>query len=200
MVLVLLVVAVALCVGAARGGSFGMLAQLRLPGWSLVFLAVLAQLLSAVAAILGLPAPRAMFVLGTVVSAALAMTFVLRNVHVRGMPLVGTGLLLNVLVVLANGAMPVSLSAAQRAGVGTTSILAGDDPRHELAGDRTRLDWLADVVPVPLPGVSQVLSPGDVLIAAGIGVLVANGMIRPGSGRQARRVARSTTPSGPPEG
>jgi hypothetical protein len=40
---------------------------------------------------------------------------------------------------------------AARAGVSTPRSRRAD-PRHELADRSTRLPWLADVVPVPLPG------------------------------------------------
>jgi hypothetical protein len=61
--------------------------------------------------------------------------------------------------------------------VPTGALLAGDDPRHVLLDDGTRLAWLADVVPVPLPLVPQVVSPGDVLVAAGLAQLVVVGML-----------------------
>jgi hypothetical protein len=75
--------------------------------------------------------------------------------------------------VALNGAMPVSLNALIRAGVGNATIT---DPRHELSDAATRLPWLGDVVPVALPGLGQAVSPGDVLIAAGAGLLLYAGM------------------------
>ena len=50
------------------------------------------------------------------------------------------------------------------------------DPRHELVDASTLLPWLGDVVPVALPGLGQAVSPGDVLIAAGAGLLLYAGM------------------------
>jgi hypothetical protein len=81
-------------------------------------------------------------------------------------------------VVAANGAMPVSLVAAARAGVDTRAIALGSDPRHVLAGERTRWNPIGDVVPVPLPWQAEVVSPGDVLIAAGLAELISVGMRR----------------------
>ena len=40
----------------------------------------------------------------------------------------------------------------------------------------TTLRWLGDVIPVPLPVRPEVVSPGDVLIAAGLGEFVLLGM------------------------
>ncbi|MCW2606630.1 MAG: hypothetical protein JWO60_1323, partial [Frankiales bacterium] len=116
------------------------------------------------------------YAVGLGVSAALAVAFLGLNRGVRGTGLVGLGLVANALVVGANGAMPVSTHAAARAGVSLSDVVYGLDPRHELADRDTRLPWLADVVPVPLPRLPQVVSPGDVLVAAGVGQLVVLGM------------------------
>ena len=76
------------------------------------------------------------------------------------------------LVVALNGAMPVSTSALTHAGLDRFV----EDPRHELVDASTLLPWLGDVVPVALPGLGQAVSPGDVLIAAGAGLLLYAGM------------------------
>jgi hypothetical protein len=97
---------------------------------------------------------------------------------VAGVPLVTLGLVLNAAVVAANGAMPVSIDAAFRAGVPTGDIAAGLDARHEIAGRGTVWRRLGDVIPVPLPARPEVVSPGDVLVAAGLAELVVVGMLR----------------------
>ena len=171
MLLVLVVLLVALAVGRLAGGTLARLGALPLRSRRLVLLALLAQLIGVV---VGGPA----FGLGLVVSAGLVVAFLARNRGLRGTGLVALGLLANALVVGANGAMPVSADAAGRAGVGTGPLLSGQDPRHELVGPRTRLPWLSDVVPVPLPLRPLVVSPGDVLVAAGAGQLVVAGMLR----------------------
>ncbi len=85
--------------------------------------------------------------------------------------------------------MPVSAAALARAGSRGVFV---DDPRHELVDSRHHvLPWLGDVVPVALPGVGQAVSPGDVLIAAGAGLLLYAGM--GGTGR-------IPTPRPPPAG
>jgi len=170
--LVLVVVLTALVVGRVAGGTLARLGALPLRSRRLVVLALAAQLLGAV---VGGPA----YGVGLAVSAALVVAWLSRNRGLRGTGLIALGLLANALVVGANGAMPVSADAAGRAGTGTGPLLAGTDPRHELAGPDTRLRWLADVVPVPLPRVPLVVSPGDVLVAAGAAQLVVVGMLRP---------------------
>jgi hypothetical protein len=171
---VLLVVVVllgAIAVGYLAGGLLERLGELSLRRRWLLLLAGLAQLLGVVA---GPPA----YGMGLGLSALLAGGFVLVNRGVHGMGLVALGLGANALVVGVNGAMPVSADASGRAGVTTQSLLRGEDPRHELAGDDTRLRTLGDVVPVPLPWRPQVVSPGDLVIAAGLAELVVVGMTR----------------------
>jgi hypothetical protein len=178
MVVVLVVVVGAMLIGRARGGSVHSLAGLTMPGWPLVFLALAAQAVGSFADTLGLPGPRAWYVAGMALSATLIVVFVARNRDLRGMALIASGFLFNAIVIASNGAMPVSDRAATRAGL--ILHVMDDDAKHELLTDSTRLPWLADVIPVPVPGGlgSNVLSLGDVVLAAGIGVLVTNAMLR----------------------
>lgn len=169
--LVVAVLLVALVVGRLAGGTFARLGALPMRARRLVVLALGAQLLGAV---VGGPAHP----VGLAASAGLVVGFLALNRGLRGTGLVALGLLANALAVGVNGAMPVSADAAGRAGVGTSDLIAGVDPRHELIGPDTRLAWLGDTVPVPLPRFPLVVSPGDVLVAAGVGQLVVAGMLR----------------------
>lgn len=179
MLFALVVLLIAVGVGWARGGSLERLGRLPLRRRSLVVAAVVVQLLSAV---VGGPA----YPVGLAVSALLVAVFLGRNRGVRGTGLVAAGLLANALVVGLNGAMPVSVAASDRARLSTQAILAGADLRHELADRHTRLRALGDVVPVLLPLRPEVVSPGDVLVVAGLAELLVVGM----GHRQRRRVAR----------
>lgn len=180
--LILLVGAAAISVAA--GGSFAALSDLPIKGGRLVVIAVLAQLFGA-----GLARATDLsgfYPAGLVVSALAALAFCARNIRIPGVPLVTLGLLLNALVVSVNGAMPVSTSAAARANVPIRQIAAGDDARHSIAGSGTTWRVLGDVIPAPIPLRPEVVSPGDVLIAAGLAEFVLLGM-RP---RRRRRPAR----------
>ena len=185
MVLAGVALLVAIVLGWLCGGSLERLGALSLRSRRLVYGAFAAQ---AVGTLVGGP----LYPLGLVVSAGLVAWFLTRNRGVRGTGLIATGLLCNALVVGLNGAMPVSVDAAGRAGTTTQQILIGDDPRHEIADDQTRLRFLGDVVPVRAPWRPEVVSPGDVLLAAGIAQLVLLGM-RTGRGpaKHARRGAPS---------
>jgi hypothetical protein len=183
----------AIAVGKVRGGSLRRLAMLRLPHTGLVIAAAVLAAIGQYGGRLGLPAQPA-YVACTLLSVGLAATFVIANRHVVGVPLIALGFALNAAVIVANGAMPVSQRAADFAGVGTDAAADGSDARHELMTPHTRLRPLADVIPLHLPGrlgrASNVYSAGDVVLAAGIGLLVMAGMDRPGAGRRARQVSR----------
>ncbi len=86
------------------------------------------------------------------------------NRALPGLLLAGAGMALNVIVIAANGAMPVLESSAERAGV-AQSI---DDAsfKHERLDDDTVLPWLGDAIPVP--PFKEVLSVGDVVLALGL--------------------------------
>jgi hypothetical protein len=118
------------------------------------------------------------YIAGLAASAGCGLAFCLRNLHLSGVPLVTLGLSLNALVVGLNSAMPVSIFAASRADVTLTTIAAGDDPRHTIAGYGSTWRRLGDVIPVPLPVAPEVVSPGDVLIAAGLAEFVVIAMTR----------------------
>jgi len=167
--LVVLVCAVVL--GLATGGRLGHLGHLPLRhGW-LVLVGVAAQAGGAFAG-------GSLYPVGMVVSVLLVGGFLAVNRGIPGTGLVALGLLANALVVGLNGAMPVSEEASGRAGISTQDLISGTDPRHELAGEGTVLRPLGDVIPVLLPLHPEVVSPGDVLVAAGIAQLVVLGMRR----------------------
>lgn len=167
MVLALVVLLVALGLGLLLGGRVTRLAGLPLRRTWLVPVALVVQ---AGGALLGLR-------LSLAPAFALVGVFLIVNRGVRGLPLVGLGLLANSLVIGLNAAMPVSLSATAVAGISTQDILTGADSRHVVADGTTHLRWLGDVVPVLLPVHPEVVSPGDVLVAAGLAELVVVGML-----------------------
>lgn len=161
--LTLVIAAVAaVAYGLLRGGSLEALAYTRFTAPWLVFagfgVQIGAQLWSpdwieggvALAVIFG--------------SNALIAAFLVLNRRYRGSGLALVGLLLNLLVIGANGAMPVSEHAAEIAGVEKSLDEAG--LKHERMDDDTRLPWFGDAIPVP--GLVEVLSLGDVVLNLGL--------------------------------
>lgn len=137
------------------------------------------------------------YALALAVSATLAVQFVLRNALAPGVALVGLGLALNAWVVLINGEVPVSVAAAERAGVPESALELASDPRHEPTGPSTRLGFLGDVLPAPIPGAREVVSIGDVLLAAGVGLFAFTAVTRPSQPRsRAGSVSAAPGPAG----
>jgi hypothetical protein len=169
--LVLLVMVLAAGAALATGGRFGQLAGNTLTGVHWLAAAAIGQLLGSVFG-------GTAYLVGLLGSAVCIAVFLRMNLRHPGVGLLALGFFSNAVVVALNGAMPVSLAALERAGVGAAVVT---DPRHEVSDAATRLPWLGDVVPVALPGLGQAVSPGDVLIAAGAGLLLYAGM--GGSGR-----------------
>lgn len=162
--------------GFAAGGSLGRLSQANVRGaWLLIVLFALQA---------ALPLIRLSGVLEGAARALWLLTFpvmvVVAAINWRepGMPIVFAGLLLNSLVIAANGAMPISPEAIVAAG-GTaagSAPLPGDFA-HVLMVAGTRLRWLADVIPTFGPrGSALLLSPGDVTLFAGVATYVAQTM------------------------
>jgi hypothetical protein len=187
MVLVLLVAVGALLVALVTGP--GRLARVRVRAVRLLVAAAVVQLgTSWLAASSGVARAVAL-----VLTTVLVGLFLAGNVRLPGVPLMALGLLLNVVVVAANAAMPVSVTAAATAGLSRSELHLDADAMREPVGPSTRLPLLGDVVPLALPRWPQVVSAGDVLVAAGVGLLlVTAGTRRPGRAQTPRRAVRST--------
>lgn len=192
-VLAIICVLVGLVVGRVSGGRFALLGELPLRHARLLVAAVVAQLLGAVGqALLPSPGDGVAAVAGLLASAGLVAAFLALNRRLAGLGLIAAGLLCNAAALAANGArMPVSVSAAARAGLAVLPLEI--DGRHREATAATRLRPLTDVIPVSLPGHPLVASPGDLLVAAGAGLLVVRGM-RPQRSAAAHRLARTPPP------
>jgi hypothetical protein len=184
--LAVVVLVIAVAAALAAGGRWRRLTDLHLESRALVVAAVVAQAGGALVGVAGFADARRAYVVGLVLSAVCALAFCARNLRVPGVALVSAGLVANAAVVALNGAMPVSIVAAYHARVPIGAISAGTDARHEIAGIGTRLRWLGDVVPVPLPVRPEVVSAGDVLVAAGLAELVLLGMMGWGRYRRER--------------
>lgn len=110
-----------------------------------------------------------------VLSYCLLFVFLIRNRHFRLPALaLGLGSLLNLTVIAANGfCMPVSSDAAATlSSRGYESILAGEIPMYALANETTRLGFLGDIIWFPVPLFRGFASVGDILMTAGIVLLI----------------------------
>jgi hypothetical protein len=93
--------------------------------------------------------------------------------------LAGLGILMNFSVIAANGGMPVLEGAASAAGGFPEGLTLEGSYKHVWLDARTILGFLADVIPVRLFGLGNVISLGDVLLAVGLGAFLEDELRQP---------------------
>lgn len=125
-----------------------------------------------------------------IIGIAATLVFVVRNIHLVGVAVVGIGLIVNLAPVVLNGAVPVRPGALVEANIVQPDELA----RVTLAGSRrlsddsTMLSVLGDTIPLELT--RQVISYGDLILVVGLADAIANAMRRR---RRRRRYGAITT-------
>lgn len=163
-----IVLFIALAMAVLRGGRLTNLGDVELRYWWLLLVALGLQVATA-----WLPDTSWAEGLGlamVLISYALLMGLVLLNRRSPGMWLAGLGVLMNFTVIAINGGMPVLAEAAEVASGFTISApdLSGTY-KHVLLDSSSHLTAFADVIPLRIGGVGQVISLGDVFLAVGLG-------------------------------
>jgi hypothetical protein len=103
--------------------------------------------------------------------AALVLGVSIVNARVPGMLLVTAGMLLNIVVIVLNGGMPVDAAQAATSAEAATNALAVS-LLHTPLTDTTTLAPLGDIIYVPGPSWHRgLVSVGDVLMAVGAGIV-----------------------------
>lgn len=168
---ILYAIVLGVIVGLVAGGRADGLAALRFR-WAWLFVAGLAAQLVLFSA----PVTARIGDLGVplyVASTVLVAAAVVANLHVRGMALVALGAACNLVAILANGGyMPASEWA-----LAATGRVVGSDYSNSSIVAHPALAFLTDIFALPrwLP-LANVFSVGDVLIGAGVLVVIAAAM------------------------
>lgn len=189
MIVALLLAIPAVAFAVLRGGSLDRLATTQFRWWWLLAIGLGAQIGVEMWAPDSLGAGGRLAVL--LGSNALVAIFLAANHRLPGMIFAAVGLVLNVIVISANGAMPVSTRALESTGFEERIDDLG--AKHELLDDDTRLPWLADVI--PLPFIRTIISLGDVVLGLGIARLAYSQTREETGGKHSYR--RATTPEEP---
>lgn len=171
-----LVLFIALVIAVLRGGRLVNLGDIELKAWWLLFIA------------LGLQAgtnwlPEGSLNLGVAMMLAsyvLLLIMVWANRSKPGMWIAGTGVLANLIVIAVNGGMPVLAGAAEVASGFTISEpdLSGSF-KHILLDETSRLTFFADVIPIRIAGIGEVISLGDIFLALGLAMFLEHELRRP---------------------
>ncbi len=162
-------VLLAVLLGYVLGGRLRRFENLRINRWGLAIVgAGLTAIVNLFPALTIGPVPDT--VVGPVLLALsyfLLAVFLISNRWIPGGYVMILGLLLNLVVVVANGGMPVRAGAITTAGGNPAVLQDATVGKHHLMSDDDVLWHLGDVIGVPEP-IGVVLSPGDVLLYAGI--------------------------------
>lgn len=152
----------AVAVGFGLGGSLRRFEDLQLHRWGLALVGLGLHFLAIYAVLDDVYAPVAL-----ALSYALLIMFLISNRWIPATWAMGLGLLLNLVVVTANGGMPVDPAAIERIGGDPAVAAATTDGWHHVMTEEDVLWQLGDVIAVRQP-ISIVLSIGDVLLYGGI--------------------------------
>ena len=173
-----IVLFIALAMAVLRGGRLSNLGDVELRYWWLLLVALGLQVSTA-----WLPDASWAEGLGlamVLISYALLMGLVLINRTRPGMWLAGLGVLMNFTVIALNGGMPVLAEAAEVAsGFAVSAPDLSGSYKHVLLESGSRLTAFADVIPVRIAGIGQVISLGDVFLAVGLGRFLEHELRRP---------------------
>jgi Family of unknown function (DUF5317) len=163
-------------VAVLRGGSLENINRVRFRLPWLVFLGLALQVGAEAAAVRipGIHGGAGGLIL-LAISYGLLVIFVALNFRLPGALLIGLGLFLNLAVILANGGMPVSRRAVTVSG-SHPGLHLRHSVKHQWMGRGTRLAFLGDIIPLPPLGV---VSAGDVVLGAGVFLLVNHLMAPP---------------------
>jgi hypothetical protein len=162
-------VVIAVLLGYVLGGRLHRFENLRINRWGLAIAgAILTAIVNLFPALSIGPIPDT--VVGPVLLATsyfLLVVFLISNRWIPAGYVMIAGLLLNLVVVVSNGGMPVRAEAITTAGGDPAVLQDASVGKHHLMNGDDVFWQLGDVIGVPEP-IGVVLSPGDVLLYGGM--------------------------------
>jgi len=175
MLILPLALATGLLVGRAAGGRFRALLNVHFRRSFLVVGSIAVQVALGLPGLGHLPSNLRFFII--VVTYLTVGWWLLENARSssggqrRALDFIAGGWVLNLLAIVLNRGMPVSGSALRSAGIAPHAlVIYGHLAKHVPANQHTVLQILTDNIPVSW--VRSVISPGDMVIAVGIAVLL----------------------------
>lgn len=173
---VVITLLVSIILGTLIGGRLQSIASLRITAIPLSFAALAYMVAGPFIKLNGVSHRLALASAYLTMAVFLVLNFKRNTGGIRlGIAIVALGWVLNATVIVANGGMPLSLHAYALSGHrGAPTPGEGGFFKIVLADDHSVLRRLGDVIPIrPL---RQVLSVGDLVLLAGMGLVVVNAM------------------------
>jgi hypothetical protein len=163
-----------MAIAILRGGRLSNLGDIHLRLWWLLPLGFGLQIAARYAPNPGLGVTLILF------SYVPLIILVLLNKERPGLWLAGFGVLMNFSVIALNGGMPVLSEAAEVAsGFAPGDPVIAESYKHVVLNRDSLLPFLADVIPIRVLNIGQVLSLGDVFLAVGLGRFIEFELRRP---------------------
>ena len=161
-----------LLAGLAAGGSFKTISELHLRGELVILVTFVVQGVAR-GRLVGTTAN----LWGTIIwlgASVLLVGLLALNFSHAGAVIAAAGTLLNAVVVLANGAMPVLPAGGLH--VAAASISSASGGFYSIAQPGMLAVWAGDVLPLSVLGQTYLMSVGDVLLGVGVAIVVASSM------------------------
>ena len=170
-----------LIIGKIRGGRFSNIASGEIRGWYFIGASFLIEFGAVYLSLKGVKMVTDGIFFIHFLSYMLLFCGLLMNLDKYSFWIITAGVLLNFIVIIANGGkMPVSADALKYAGLhnNLADIALGRIVTHTLMNTTTKLRFLGDVLPLPqyYPR-PKVYSIGDILMAIGIFIYIQKLMI-----------------------
>lgn len=163
-----------MAIAILRGGRLSNLGDIHLRLWWLLPLGFALQIAARYAPSSGLGVTLILL------SYLPLIILVLLNKERPGLWLAGFGVLMNFSVIALNGGMPVLSEAAEVAsGFAPGDPVIAESYKHVVLNRDSLMPFLADVIPIRVLNIGQVLSLGDVFLAFGLGRFIEFELRRP---------------------
>lgn len=179
--LYIIVIITSIIIGLLRGGELEKIFNISIKGVLIFAIALFLRLGVWALDLIGIPAISIYSPYLIIISYFLLIYVSIRNLKLPGFKYIILGLLLNTFVIVLNGGtMPVLVKKEIIDSINPASFLkAKNRIVHSLMNDNTLFAFLGDVIkmPKPFPDTS-LISVGDILILAGLFVLIQKTMMR----------------------
>jgi hypothetical protein len=175
--LYLAAIALGIAAGIMAGGKISNVLDFKIKKAWLIILSLLIQISAQIAVSKGIDFIQNYLGILQFAVYALLITAFYYNRQYIGMCIIAAGSILNAIVMIANGGrMPVNADILERLNLmeGADAVNSGQDIKHVFMDESTKLPFLGDIVHPPsfLSCFMQVVSIGDIVITAGLLVLV----------------------------